>query len=163
MFALPPMPAVMETSVHHAAPDPALLPCCCWAEVEQLARRATLDVISRAAFRHNFKALEAVKAGTAASGASVDSIQAWDQLLGPAQLLGFNVPLPDSWIPGYEGYLKSIGIFEGAMMEVLQVSCRGGGGLAGSAIRPSVRPCGKLMVVAAAVVGSAVLLMCSKT
>lgn len=124
MVALHPAPAAGKPLRHTPYLTPALL---LRAEVEQLARRATLDVISRAAFRHNFKALAAVKAGTAAAGASVDSIQAWDELLGPAQLLGFNVPLPDSWIPGYQGYLRSISIFEGAMMEVLQVGCRGEG------------------------------------
>ena len=89
--------------------------------MEQIARRATLDVISRAAFRHDFRALAAVREGGASGGSSMDSIQAWDELLKPAQLLGFNVPLPDTWIPGYDGYLRSIGIFEGAMLQVLQV------------------------------------------
>jgi hypothetical protein len=91
------------------------------AEVEQVSRRATLDVISRAAFRHDFRALAALREGRAGGGGSVDSIQAWDELLGPAQLLGFNVPLPDAWVPGYAGYLRAIEAFEGAMLGVLKV------------------------------------------
>lgn len=90
-------------------------------DVEVLARRATLDVIGRTGFGHEFRAVEMARleasrqdggqgSSTSGSGSGggeigdsyVHVIKMLDAILTPAMFLAFDFPVPESWLPGIE-------------------------------------------------------------
>eukprot|EP00879_Flechtneria_rotunda_P001364 GHRR01001514.1.p1 GENE.GHRR01001514.1~~GHRR01001514.1.p1 ORF type:complete len:511 (+),score=138.65 GHRR01001514.1:235-1767(+) len=92
-------------------------------ELEPLTRRATLDVIGRAGFGYNFKALQQVQqrlTGERVDDNYIDVVKIYEDILTPAMLLAFDVPLPDFMIPGYGSYVKGVEQLEVVVQQVLQ-------------------------------------------
>ncbi|GFH16363.1 cytochrome P450 [Haematococcus lacustris] len=97
-------------------------------EVEELCRRATLDVLGRTAFRFDFQALavargasqgvelaaEAAQNGSLSGSAPryADAVTLWDAVLGPAMLIAFDMKaVPHFVFPGYAGYQEGLRTF----------------------------------------------------
>ncbi|GFH16362.1 cytochrome P450 [Haematococcus lacustris] len=104
-------------------------------EVEELCRRATLDVLGRTAFRFDFQALAVARgasqgvelAAEAAQHKSVsgsapryaDAVTLWDAVLGPAMLIAFDMKIPNFIIPGYAGYQDGLRTFNQLVKTVI--------------------------------------------
>lgn len=52
---------------------------------------------------------------------SIVVAQADDDIMRPAVLIFSNAAVPESWIPGFKGYVEGIRVLEGVVQEVLKV------------------------------------------
>lgn len=59
--------------------------------------------------------------GPAAKHSSCLSLQAFDDIMAPAMLMFNNAAVPESWIPGFKGYVEGVEVLEGVVQEVLKV------------------------------------------
>ena len=90
-----------------------------------LCRRATLDVIGLTAFGYDFGAVEHVRGGGQGDGAgegkapNTDIMGFWTDILAPAMLLAFNLPLPDALVPGYQGFVRGVAKLDLVVDEML--------------------------------------------
>ncbi|GBF90393.1 cytochrome P450 [Raphidocelis subcapitata] len=104
-------------------------------DIERLCRRATLDVIGRAGFGHDFQGVKFAAAearGEAAAGRGspsegaigdgfVDVISVFDALLLPAFMLLARPLEPEANIPGIEGYHRSIRLLDDVIERMVEV------------------------------------------
>lgn len=107
-------------------------------DIEMLCRRATLDVIGRTGFGYDFKAVEVARmeaagekgqeqASDGAIGESyVDVVRMLDAILTPAMWLISDFQVPDSWLPGIEGYYRGIKLIDQVIDKMLQERRTGG-------------------------------------
>jgi hypothetical protein len=102
-------------------------------DVQELARRATLDVIGKAGFGYDFNSLALAQQATSSSSSSSssngqgmarDPVAVLDGLTTPAMLLTFQLPLPRWAVPGIRGYDKGIKELEQVVADMLQVRQR---------------------------------------
>uniref|UniRef100_A0A383W0T4 Cytochrome P450 n=1 Tax=Tetradesmus obliquus TaxID=3088 RepID=A0A383W0T4_TETOB len=87
-------------------------------------RRATLDVIGRAGFGHDFGALQMAQQQQQQQGQQVDVakhlLQLFDDIMGTSMLLALNPPLPDALVPGYGRYAAAVDALEAVALRLLQ-------------------------------------------
>jgi hypothetical protein len=96
--------------------------------VQELGRRATLDVIGKAGFGYNFNSLAVVQSDNPSNSSSSngqgmarDPVAVLDGLTTPAMLLTFKLPLPRWAVPGIKGYDEGIKELEQVVADMLQV------------------------------------------
>ncbi|KAK9803013.1 hypothetical protein WJX73_010620 [Symbiochloris irregularis] len=87
-------------------------------EVQDLCRRAALDIIGKAAFDHEFEAL-AHSSLSQAMQIKADPLLAFDGLNQAAMRLAYDLPLPDSLIPGYRAYCDSVDMLDNAIRGIV--------------------------------------------
>ncbi|WIA17418.1 hypothetical protein OEZ85_014271 [Tetradesmus obliquus] len=88
-------------------------------ELEPITRRATLDVIGRAGFGHDFGALQMAQQQQQQQD-QVDVVKLFDDILDTSMLLIMNPPLPDALVPGHSSYSAAVDALEAVALRLLQ-------------------------------------------
>uniref|UniRef100_A0A383VRC8 Cytochrome P450 n=1 Tax=Tetradesmus obliquus TaxID=3088 RepID=A0A383VRC8_TETOB len=88
-------------------------------ELEPITRRATLDVIGRAGFGHDFGALQMAQQQQQQQD-QVDIVKLFDDILDTSMLLIMNPPLPDALVPGHSSYCAAVDALEAVALRLLQ-------------------------------------------